>query len=435
MNVFPGSYSSDGDPRISAAADGERRYGPAYELLTSDRMSSVYGDSSGGPITPASALTLAAYYAAINVLSTDLACLPLKVYKRRRSGGRDEVTDDPRSDLLAVSPDGETTSMRWRQALIGHTLGHGNGYTEIEFAGGEVSGLKLLEPTTKPDRRSQDNRLYYRLPDDSTRPPYKLLHLAGLGYDGLCGYSVAHMARQTIKLGLSAEGFGAAFFLNGTNANGHFTSPLKMSDQAKENFRRSVNERHRGTGNAFNFMILEQGMTWTQTTIPPEDAQFLATREFQVVEIARLFRLPPHKLGDYSQSHLANIEQSNIDYMTTTLMPWCESVEQELNRKLFTTQERRDGYYVEHQMQAFLRGDMNSRATFYERMFGLGVMTPNDIAQRENMNPIGSDGDERFLSVQVQPFATVLAPQAPSPLPTGPAPARSFALNGSQDHG
>lgn len=128
---------SDGLRRLSRFfSDGaEKRYGPVYQLLTGDRTASVYGDASAGPITPASALTLAAYYAAINVLSTDLACLPLKVYKRRRSGGRDEVTDDPRSDLLAVSPDGETTSMRWRQAWIGHTLGWGNGYTEIELAG------------------------------------------------------------------------------------------------------------------------------------------------------------------------------------------------------------------------------------------------------------------------------------------------------------
>lgn len=229
---------SDGLRRLSRFfSDGaEKRYGPVYQLLTGDRTASVYGDASAGPITPASALTLAAYYAAINVLSTDLACLPLKVYKRRRSGGRDEVTDDPRSDLLAVSPDGETTSMRWRQAWIGHTLGWGNGYTEIELAGGEVSGLKLLEPTTRSDRRAQDKRLYYRLPDDSTLPPYKVLHLAGLGYDGLGGYSIATMAKQSIRLGLSAESFGAAFFHNeprrrgvGRETNGCFPpAPLRL---------------------------------------------------------------------------------------------------------------------------------------------------------------------------------------------------------------
>jgi HK97 family phage portal protein len=423
----------------TAATQPELRYGPVFDQWSNARS---FLSTSGGTVSPKSALTLTAYYAAINVLATDLACLPRKIYRRRKSGGRDEVTDDVRSDLLGVSPDGETTAMRWMQAWLGHTLGHGNGYTEIEFSGGEISGLYLLDPATAPDRRAQDKRLYYRLDDGTTRPPYKILHLAGLGYDGLCGYSVARYARSAIELGLSAQTFGNAFFANGTQASGHFELPHKMDKEAQDQFRASVNAVHQGAANAFKFMVLTNGMKWVQTTIPPEDAQFLATRQFQVLEIARMFRLPPHKIGDYSQSHLANIEQANIDYMTTTLMPWCESIEQELNRKLFTRAERAKGFYVEHLMNAFLRGDMASRAAFYAQMLGLGVYTPNRIAELENENPMGPDGDERFLTVQAQPFKTVLNPPKPAPAPAPapganpaePPPAPRFSLNGSHDH-
>jgi HK97 family phage portal protein len=399
----------------------EYRYGPAFEAWSSERSSSIR--SGGGAIGPKSALTLAAYYAAINVLATDLACLPIKIFRKRKSGGRDEVKDDPRSDLLAVSPDGETTSMRMRQALLGHMLGWGNGYVELGFSAGQVEGLHLLDPTTAPDRRAQDKRLYYRLPDGTTRPPYKILHLAGFGYDGLCGYSPARLMSQSIRLGKNAETFGSTFFDNGITASGHFESPNKLTKDAADEFRREMNAAHAGAQNAGKFMVLWNGMTWHQTTIPPQDAQFLETRQFQVLEIARMFRLPPHKIGDYSQSHLSNIEESNIDYMTTVLMPWCESIEQEFNRKLFTPEERRRGYYLEHNMDAFLRGDSASRATHYQTMSGLGVLNINEMREKENLNPIGPMGDERFLTVQAQLLSTLLNP----PEPPKPAPAAAPA--------
>jgi HK97 family phage portal protein len=420
---------------------GPEERGTFFDAATQSRLESCGRGEPGPSVTPKSALTLIAYYAALNVLATDLACLPLKVYRKRKSGGRDEVSDDVRSDLLAVSPDGETTSMRWRQAWYGHTFGHGNGYTEIEFAGGEVSGLYLLDPATEPDRRSQDRKLYYRLDDGSTRPPYKVLHLAGFGYDGLSGYSPARLARQGISLGLSAETFGATFFANGLNVRGVFEFPRKLGKEARDNFRGDVQRMHSGAKNAHGFMVLEDGVKWIQTSISPDDAQFLATRQFQVVEICRMFRLPPSKLMDFSAGTFNNVEAANIDYMTTTLMPWCEAIEQELNRKLFTREERLAGLYVEHQMQAFLRGDMNSRATFYERLFGLAVLTPNMIADRENLNPIGPEGDERFLTVQAVPLKVALNPpkqpaQAspePSPDPAGDDPAEENPpINGAR---
>jgi phage portal protein BeeE len=154
-------------------------------------------------------------------------------------------------------------------------------------------------------------------------------------------------------------------------------------------------------------------MEWVQTTVPPEDAQFLATRQFQVVEIARIYRLPPHKIGDFTQSHLANIESSNLDYLTTTLMPWLEAIEQELNRKLFTADERAEGYFVEHNMSALLRGDMKSRAEFYTKLRDLGVLSPNQICRLENMNPIGPEGDIRLVPLNMTSLQNAGKPTSP----------------------
>jgi HK97 family phage portal protein len=371
-------------------------------------------------VTPEVALTLAAYYAAINVISTDVAMLPLKVYRRRRSGGRDEVRDDPRSELLGLSPDGETTAMRWRQAWAGHALGWGNGYAEIGFDGnGMPAGLYLMSPRgTKPQRRPQDGKLYYKH-GSGTLPPYRVLHLAGLGFDGLIGYSPVKLAKEALGLGLAAERFGAAFFGNGSVPKGLLKTPGKLDEDAQKRLRESWESVHRSTTNANKVAILEQGLEWQQTTIPPEDAQFLATRQFQVLEVARLFRLPPHKLGDYSQSHLSNIESANLDYLTTTIAPWCEAIEQELNRKLFTPEERAAGMFVEHDMRAFLRGDMKARAEFYTKLRDLGAINPDEIRALENMNPI--DGGDLYL-VPLNMVSLKEAGKPPEP-PPAPAPA------------
>lgn len=367
--------------------------------------------TSGLQVTPESALSLTAAYAAINTIATDVSSLPLRVYKRRPDGGRDEDRSHPVAELLTNSPDGETTAMRWMQAVMGHALGHGNGYAEITFGGGRPAGLYLLDPRTRADRRPQDKKLFYRLPDGTTLPPGRVLHFAGLGFDGLSGYSPIKLAREAIGLGLAAQQFGSSFFGNGAHPSGFLSTDKKMNEEAVKEFRKEWNDRHQGAGKGNGVAILTNGWKWTQTTIAPEDAQFLATRQFQVVEIARIYRVPPHKIGDYTQSHLANIEASNLDYLMTTLMPWCETIEQELNRKLFTKEERAEGYYVEHNMSALLRGDMKARAEFYTRLRDLGVLTPNMICQLENLNPIGPEGDIRLVPMNMATLQDAGKPQ------------------------
>lgn len=379
--------------RASSWWSGKTTWGSWSYLVPSG-----YNSRSGVTVTPESALSLAAAYAAINVIATDVSSLPLKVYRRRRDGGRDEANDIPLSGLLSRSPNGETTSLRFRQALMGHVLGWGNGYAEISFDGdGAPTAMDILDPgATAPERIPQNKRLFYRTSGGRTVPPYRVLHLAGLGFDGLKGYSPITQAREAVGLGLAAENFGCTFFGNGTWPGLVLESPQKLSKEAISNLKEQWESLHRGGDNAHRVAVLEMGMKASRVTISPEDAQFLETRKFQVVEIARLYRLPPHKIGDYSQSHLANIEAANLDYVTTVLVPWCAMIEQEINLKLLTEEQRRAGYYAEHNMTALLRGDMRARAEFYTKMRDLAAISPNEIREKENLNPV--DGGDLYLA-------------------------------------
>lgn len=356
---------------------------------------------AGVTVTPESALTLTAAFAAINVLATDSAALSLDCYRYRQDGGKELARDNPVHDLVHFTPDEETTSVRFRQALMGHVLGWGNGYGRIYRKGnGTPYKLTLLDPkTTKPIRTG--GRLAYSTDGgNEVIPAGDVIHIAGLGFDGLVGYSPARMARQAIALGLAAEAFGATFFGNGTRASGYLKAARKLKPEAIQNLRDSLNAVHQGPYNAHKLAVLEEGMEWVQTSVDPEDAQFLATRQFQVIEICRIYRVPPHKLMDYSQSHLANVEESNLDYLMTSLLPWLVIIEAELNLKLFTRPQRAQ-YVVEHSMETLLRGNLAAMAGFFKEMFAMGVFSINDICRRLGINPIGPDGDKRFVPLNI----------------------------------
>lgn len=407
--------------------------------------------NAGVLVTPDRALGLSAYFAAVNRIATDVASLPLKVYRKRRGGGRDEVTDHPISELLAHSPDGETTSMRWRQALMAHILGWGNGYAEVTFDGaGYPTGLYLLDPgRTEPQRRTNDGLLYYRLtnPDPkrptNTLPPRRVLHCAGLGFDGLKGYSVADRAKESIGLGVAAEKSGGAFYGNGTRPSGALELPYKLnSPQAVKQLRETWDSQYAGPDNVGRVVVLEGGAKFSPMSIPQDDAQYIQTRQFQVIEIARWFGIPPHKIGDYSSTGSAYraLEEANLDYVATTIRPWCESIEQELVRKLLTKDERDQGYDIEHDMSAFMRGNMQARGAYYKDLISVGGITPDEIREREGLNPLDGGGDERFVATSLQPLegageapgADAETGESPDPNDPPPAPAESIESGDTQ---
>jgi HK97 family phage portal protein len=364
---------------------------------------------SGVVVTPQTALTLTAYYAGINVISTDVAKLPRLVYRATKGGGKAPATDDPRFRLLARKPNAEMNAVRFWQHAMGHALGWGNHYSEIvlDDRTGLPTALWPLNPgTTKPRRDEKTKALIYV--DEETGKkllPEQVLHIAGLGFDGIMGYSPATMARQAIGLGIAAEQFGASLFGNGAIPKGLIETPKKLTDQAAKRLRESWENVHGGTLNANRTAILEEGMTWKSTQISPDDAQFLATRKFQVEEIARLFNLPPHKLGDFSHAHLANLEESNLDYLGSTLMGWLVAIEAEINAKLFFESEE-GAVFCQHELSALMRGNMGARSNYYSNLFRMGAISPNEIRDKEGLNPIPNEagGDQYLVQAQLVPL-------------------------------
>jgi HK97 family phage portal protein len=328
---------------------------------------------------------------------------------------------------------------------MGHTLGWGNSYSEIVRDGSGIpTALWPLHPgTTRAFHTEAGELLYEDINTGKRYLPENILHVAGLGFDGLTGYSPVTLARQAIGLGIGAEQFGATLFGNGAVPKGILEVPKKLSEMAAKKLRESWENVHGGSGNANRTAVLEEGITWKNTSINPDDAQFLLTRKFQVNEVARIFNIPPHKIGDYSESHRANVEESNLDYLTTTLQGWLESIEAEYDAKLLFDDER-DELCFSHNMNALMRGNMAARGSYYESRFRVGSISPDEIRTAEGEDPIGPDrgGDQYLIQSQYIPLdqaSQVMAaksgaqPQPPEPPPSPPNPAKRFNHNHGQD--
>lgn len=361
--------------------------------------------ASGVNVSPGSAMTLSSYFAAVRAISEDVAKLPLVVFERMEPRGRRRAREHPLFDLLHDAPNTDMTRMSWAEALTSHALTWGNGYSEIIRAGGRVVGLsKPIHPSRVEPKFNENFELIYEVRVDDlsirnegerNREPMRfsqrdMIHLKGLG-DGLLGHSIASLARESIGLSIAAEQFGAAFFGNGTNMSGILTHPASLSDPALQHLRESWTQMYGGPGNAQKPAILEEGMKWERIGVPPEDAQFLQTREFQVSEVARWFRIPPHKIAHLKEATFSNIEQQSIEYVTDTLMPWLVRWEQELKRKLFALEQQ---FFAQHVVQGLLRGDQQARAAYYQTLFYLAGLSPNDIRELEEMNPILDENGE-----------------------------------------
>lgn len=381
---------------------------------------------SGTYVTPQTAMTLSAVYAAVSVISRDMAMLPIHLYEKTADGGLRLDPTDYYEELLGIETDDDTPSLKFTLDTQGHTLGWGNGYAEVvRDKRGKADDLHILHPSKTVPKRRENGALYYKLSNDRELLPENVLHFAGLGFDGISGYTPLTVCRQTVGLAIGAEQFGAAFYGNGAIAKGILKTPKKLKEEAVNNLRRSINQVHQGSQSAHQFMILEEGMDWIQTQISPEDSQFIATRMFQVLEIARLYGLPPHKIGDYSQSHLTNVEESNLDYLTTTLMFWITMRERVLNRRLLTRDDRKK-WTILFDITAFLRGNATARASVYQTLRNLGAINADEIRIREGMNPIGpaKGGDKYLVQAQYTPLEKAGEPRpALTPEPKQPAAA------------
>ena len=368
----------------------------------------VFGKSAVGKnVNEFTAMQTTAVYACVRILAESIASLPLHVYAYRGQG-KERVPEHPLYFLLHDSPNLEMTSFVFRETAMIHLLLWGNSYAQILRDGrGRVVGLHPLLPNRMSVERNDAGEIIYTYtPMIDANLNFKdkgqirlrredVLHIPGLGFDGLVGYSPIAMAKNAIGIALATEEYGAAFFRNGARPGGVLEHPGVLKDPSK--LRESWHAVYGGTMNTGRIAVLEEGVKYQQIAIPPEEAQFLETRKFQIDEIARLYRVPPHMIGDLEKSSFNNIEQQSLEFVKYTLNPWVVRWEQSLQKALLSDKEQKE-YFIRFKVDGLLRGDYKSRMEGYAIGRQNGWLSANDIRSLEDLNPIeGEEGGDLYL--------------------------------------
>ena len=365
------------------------------------------GTTSGKPVNEHTAMQMTAVYSCVRILAEAVAGLPLHLYKYTESGGKEKAISHPLYFLLHDEPNPEMSSFVFRETLMTHLLLWGNAYAQIIRNGkGEVIALYPLMPNRMSVDRDSSGSLYYsytRYSDEAptmngmtvTLRPSDVLHIPGLGFDGLVGYSPIAMAKNAIGMAIACEEYGAKFFANGAAPGGVLEHPGTIKDPQK--VRDSWNAAYQGSSNSHRVAVLEEGMKYQSIGISPEQAQFLETRKFQINEIARIFRVPPHMVGDLEKSSFSNIEQQSLEFVKYTLDPWVIRWEQAISRALLRPDEKKL-YFAKFNVDGLLRGDYVSRMNGYATARQNGWMSANDIRELENLDRIPPElGGDLYL--------------------------------------
>lgn len=397
------------------------------QRMTDQEMMLFFGGarSSGGvTVTPESALTFSAVLASVRVLSEGVAALPLLTYERI-ARGKERAIANPLYSVLHDSPNEEMTSFQWRETSMAHCVLWGNCYSEIiDDGAGRVRELWPLLPQHMTVKRQNDRIIYEYAVPGSTTVAYRadqIFHVPGLSMNGLVGMSMIGIAREAIGLGLTLNKHGAKLFANGARAGGVLETPGQLSEDAYKRLTESFNDQYAGVDNAGKTILLEEGTKFNSLTMPNDDAQFLQTRMFQIEEIARIFRVPPHMIGDLEHATFSNIEQQSLDFVIYSLTPWLVRWEQAISHKLFLPRERSQ-YFAEFLTSALLRGDTMSRYTAYSSAISAGWITRNQVREIENMNP-----ENPALDEYLQPLNMVTAGNGP----TAAGPTEAGQSNGA----
>lgn len=352
-------------------------------------------------------MQMTAVYSCVRILAEAIAGLPLHLYRYTPDGSKVKAVDHPLYLLLHDEPNPEMSSFVFRETLMTHLLLWGNAYAQIIRNGkGEVVALYPLMPNRMSVDRDAHGQLYYtytRASDEAKTmtgttvllPPSDVLHIPGLGFDGLVGYSPIAMAKNAIGLAIATEEYGAKFFANGAAPSGVLEHPGTIKDPSR--VREAWMSQFGGSANSGKVAVLEEGMKYTPISISPEQAQFLETRKFQINEIARIFRIPPHMVGDLEKSSFSNIEQQSLEFVKYTLDPWVIRWEQSIQRALLRPEEKKR-YFAKFNVEGLLRGDYQSRMNGYAVARQNGWMSANDIRELENLDRIPAEaGGDLYL--------------------------------------
>ena len=381
------------------------------------------GSASGKRVNERTSMQMTAVYSCVRILSEAVASLPLNVYRYTENGGKETAIDHRLYRLLHDEPNPEMSSFIFRETLMTHLLLWGNAYAQIIRNGkGEVIALYPLMPDRMTVDRDKNGKLYYKYTksnDDAATmdtgsvilAPSDVLHVPGLGFDGLVGYSPIAMAKNAIGLAIAAEEYGSKFYANGAAPSGVLEHPGTLKDPAR--VRDSWNSTFGGSSNSHKVAVLEEGMKYTPISISPNEAQFLETRKFQINEIARIFRVPPHMVGDLEKSSFSNIEQQSLEFVKYTLDPWVVRWEQALYRTLLSEEEKKTLFF-KFNVEGLLRGDYASRMNGYATARQNGWMSANDIRELEDLDRIPAElgGDLYLVNGNMLPLVSAGAAYA-----------------------
>ena len=395
MGLFKNRKKSRDAPKVE-----DRTVGSSFTFFMGN-------SSSGKSVTERSAMQMTAVYACVRILSEAVAGLPLHFYRYKEDGSKEKAIDSNLYHLLHDEPNPEMSSFVFRETLMTHLLLWGNAYAQIIRNGkGEIIALYPLMPNKMSVDRDENGKLYYTYTRSDCEPntmngssvvlePKDVLHIPGLGFDGLVGYSPIAMAKNAIGLAIATEEFGSKFFANGAAPSGVLEHPGTIKDPTR--VREAWQSQFGGSGNSGKVAVLEEGMKYTPISISPEQAQFLETRKFQINEIARIFRVPPHMVGDLEKSSFSNIEQQSLEFVKYTLDPWVVRWEQSLSRSLLSEDEKKQ-YLFKFNLEGLLRGDYQSRMNGYAIARQNGWMSANDIRELEDLDKLSPEqGGDLYL--------------------------------------
>lgn len=371
---------------------------------------SVETAASGVSVNPQKAMTLSALWACVSKRAETIGCLPLSVYEHVSREEVREATEHPLYQVLHNRWNEYTPSLIGRETQQAHCDTWGNGSSEIVKNGlGDVTALYNVTPNRITPKVDANGRRYFEWIDDNGNPkpisPDRILHLPGLSFDAMCGYSPTKVHKEAIGLGLATEKFGATFFGNGVRPGGVFKHPGKMSDPGHARLQQSLMEEHGGPDKAHRVIILEEGMDWQAQGMSPENAQFLETRQFQRVDVCIIFKVPPPLIGDFTHGTYNNSEQAGIWFAQHTISPICTRWEQVMNWQLFRPTER-GRFFVKFNLDALLRGDFLSRTQALKEQFQSGKLSLNEWRRIDDMNPIDDPAaDLHFVQAQMIPIS------------------------------
>ena len=345
------------------------------------------------------ALTLTAVWCAIRLLAESVSSLPISVYTKQKNGDKLEDTKSPIYKLVKFKPNYYQNKITFFEFIMLSICTEGNSYVQIvRNNSGTPVQLICLDPSNVTVVVN-NNELFYQVDGGAVLDSSDMLHFKTITDDGVTGLSPIDQCAKALNWGVSLETFGETFFSNGAKPSSILQTDRALSDTALQRLKSSFNNNYAKLKNSNSTIVLEEGLTFKPISISPEQAQFLSSRQFSIEEVARIFNVPPHMLKDLSKSSFNNIEMQSQEFVTYTLMPYITRIEQEMNLKLFRTNEL-GKTFVEFNVNGLLRGDVKSRTEAYKTAITNGYMSINEVRQKENMNSI-EGGDKHFMQMNM----------------------------------